>query len=102
MHARRLDPRQPGSISQQQRETVLEEVSPPTFAEALARSCGGTALARIKRTGAGYPGNAARVALPFSTEQVAAIVLACSDQGIAIVPHGGNKSLCEGAVPGSG
>ncbi|MGI9235972.1 MAG: FAD-binding oxidoreductase [Woeseiaceae bacterium] len=36
---------------------------------------------------------------PDSTEQVSRIVRACAEAGIAIVPQGGNTSLCAGAVP---
>ena len=36
---------------------------------------------------------------PASTEEVAAVVRACGSAGVAIVPQGGNTSLCAGAVP---
>ncbi|MEO6744907.1 MAG: FAD-binding oxidoreductase [Caldimonas sp.] len=49
-----------------------------------------------------YRGNAACVVLPRSTEEVAAVVRACADVGVPIVPQGGNTSLCEGAIPRSG
>ena len=49
-----------------------------------------------------YRGNASCVALPASTEQVAAVVRACAEHGVPIVAQGGNTSLCEGAVPRSG
>ncbi|MEO6896431.1 MAG: FAD-binding oxidoreductase [Caldimonas sp.] len=49
-----------------------------------------------------YHGNAACVVLPSSAEQVAAVVRACAEHGVPIVPQGGNTSLCEGAVPRSG
>ncbi len=39
------------------------------------------------------------VVRPKSTEEVAAIVRLCSDALIAIVPQGGNTSLCGGATP---
>jgi FAD/FMN-containing dehydrogenase len=38
---------------------------------------------------------------PASTRQVAAIVSACRDAGVAIVPQGGNTGLCGGAIPDS-
>jgi len=47
-----------------------------------------------------YRGNASCVALPGSTEQVAAIVRACAEHAVPIVAQGGNTSLCEGADPG--
>ena len=49
-----------------------------------------------------YRGNAACVVLPRSTEEVAAVVRACAEVGVPIVPQGGNTSLCEGAIPRSG
>ncbi len=36
---------------------------------------------------------------PASTDEVAAVVRACGSAGVAIVPQGGNTSLCAGAVP---
>lgn len=36
---------------------------------------------------------------PASSEEVAAVVRACAEAGVAIVPQGGNTSLCGGATP---
>ena len=49
-----------------------------------------------------YTGSALGVALPGSTEQVAAVVRACAATGTAIVPQGGNTGLCGGATPVGG
>ena len=46
-----------------------------------------------------YQGNALAVAMPSSTEQVAAVVRFCVEQRIPIVPQGGNTSTCGGATP---
>ena len=46
-----------------------------------------------------YHGDALAVVKPNSTEQVAAIVILCAERKIAIVPQGGNTSLCGAAVP---
>ena len=46
-----------------------------------------------------YRGAACCVVLPSGTEQVAAVVRACAEAGVPVVPQGGNTSLCEGAVP---
>lgn len=46
-----------------------------------------------------YHGSALCVVQPSDTEQVAAVVRACTRAGVAIVPQGGNTSLCGGAVP---
>jgi len=49
-----------------------------------------------------YRGEALCVALPGSTEQVAAIVRLCAAHGVPVLPQGGNTSLCGGAVPAHG
>ena len=36
---------------------------------------------------------------PASTDEVAAVVRACGSAGVAIVPQGGNTSMCAGAIP---
>ncbi|MEK8048156.1 FAD-binding oxidoreductase [Ideonella margarita] len=46
-----------------------------------------------------WPGSALAVALPASTEEVAAVVRACAAAGVAIVPQGGNTGLVGGGVP---
>jgi len=46
-----------------------------------------------------YRGAAQCVVRPGSTEEVAAVVKACMDAGVAIVPQGGNTSLCGAATP---
>ncbi|MDP3512465.1 MAG: FAD-binding oxidoreductase, partial [Sulfuritalea sp.] len=49
-----------------------------------------------------YAGSALCVALPGSTEEVAAVVRVCAAAGTAIVPQGGNTGLCGGATPVGG
>jgi FAD/FMN-containing dehydrogenase len=50
-----------------------------------------------------YSGKPAAVVKPASTAEVAAVVRACAETRTAIVPQGGNTSLCGGATPdGSG
>lgn len=44
-------------------------------------------------------GEALLVVAPSSTDEVAAVVGACADAGVSIVPQGGNTGLCGGAVP---
>ena len=46
-----------------------------------------------------YSGNALAVAFPADTQQVAEMVRLCAANKIAIVPQGGNTSLCGGSVP---
>ena len=46
-----------------------------------------------------YSGKALAVVLPADTQQVSAVVKLCAEQDIAIVPQGGNTSLCGASVP---
>jgi len=46
-----------------------------------------------------YLGTALAVVRPGSTEEVAAVVRACADAGVAIVPQGGNTGLVGGGMP---
>ncbi|MDX8378865.1 MAG: FAD-binding oxidoreductase [Gallionella sp.] len=46
-----------------------------------------------------YSGEALAVAFPSCTHQVAEIVTLCAAQQVAIVPQGGNTSLCGASVP---
>jgi len=46
-----------------------------------------------------YSGNALAVVFPADTQQVAEMVKLCAANQIAIVPQGGNTSLCGGSVP---
>jgi len=46
-----------------------------------------------------YNGRTLVMLQPCSTAEVSAIVRACADDGVAIVPQGGNTSMCGGAVP---
>ncbi|AMC36373.1 hydroxyacid dehydrogenase [Janthinobacterium sp. B9-8] len=46
-----------------------------------------------------YQGAALAVARPRSSTEVAAVVQLCARHGVAIVPQGGNTSLCGGATP---
>ena len=50
-----------------------------------------------------FVGKALIMVAPASTAETAAVVRACADAGVAIVPQGGNTGLCGGSVPdGSG
>ncbi len=49
-----------------------------------------------------YSGEPICVVRPGSTAEVAAVVAACAQAGIAIVPQGGNTGLCGGAAPTRG
>jgi FAD/FMN-containing dehydrogenase len=46
-----------------------------------------------------YSGNALAVVLPANTRQVAEVVTLCAANKIAMVPQGGNTSLCGASVP---
>jgi len=49
-----------------------------------------------------YHGRARCVVRPGTTAEVAAVVRACADENIPIVPQGGNTGLCGGATPDAG
>ena len=46
-----------------------------------------------------YEGSTPLLVRPSSTPEVSAIVRACAAEGVAIVPQGGNTSMCGGSVP---
>jgi FAD/FMN-containing dehydrogenase len=46
-----------------------------------------------------YGGTAPAVVRPASTAEVAAVVRACREAGVAVVPQGGNTGLCGGSMP---
>ncbi len=46
-----------------------------------------------------YSGPALAVVFPADTQQVSDVVKLCADKNIAIVPQGGNTSLCGASVP---
>ena len=48
-----------------------------------------------------YRGAARAVVRPGNTDEVANVVRICADEGIEIVPQGGNTSMCGGATPPS-
>ena len=48
-----------------------------------------------------YHGEAACIAFPANTEEVALVVRTCVEAGYAIVPQGGNTGYCSGASPDS-
>jgi FAD/FMN-containing dehydrogenase len=74
--------------------------------EAIAAVTGGdgvltgdVALPHYKDWRGRYAGEAIAVAFPSTTQQVSDVVKLCVAQGIAIVPQGGNTSLCGASVP---
>jgi FAD/FMN-containing dehydrogenase len=46
-----------------------------------------------------YHGDALAVVFPSDVQQVSAVVSSCAEHNIAIVPQGGNTSLCGASVP---
>jgi FAD/FMN-containing dehydrogenase len=46
-----------------------------------------------------YRGAARAVVRPASTTEVSAVVRICADEGVAIVPQGGNTGMCGAATP---
>lgn len=58
-----------------------------------------SAAAYCKDQRGNYSGEALAVVLPSDTQQVSAIVTLCTSHHIALVPQGGNTSLCGASVP---
>lgn len=46
-----------------------------------------------------WTGKTSLIARPSSTEQVSAVIALCNEQGIGVVPQGGNTGLSGGAIP---
>lgn len=46
-----------------------------------------------------YHGRSVAVVKPASTAEVAAVVKLCAEQGIPVVPQGGNTGMCGAATP---
>ena len=49
-----------------------------------------------------FHGAAAAVVRPANTDEVAAVLRACADEGLSVVPQGGNTGLVGGSVPRGG
>ncbi|MEP7081502.1 MAG: FAD-binding oxidoreductase [Chloroflexota bacterium] len=49
-----------------------------------------------------FHGSALAVVRPGSTDEVAAVLRLCADEGVAVVPQGGNTGLVGGSVPRGG
>ena len=60
---------------------------------------GGSAAPYLSDWRGRYSGAALAVVFPADTRQVADVVKLCAANNIAIVPQGGNTSLCGGSVP---
>jgi FAD/FMN-containing dehydrogenase len=67
-------------------------------AEHVLTDAGMRAGAEVDWTGR-WRGTARAVVRPGSPEQVAAVVAACADAGVPVVPQGGNTGLVGGGVP---
>jgi FAD/FMN-containing dehydrogenase len=81
-----------------------------TLLDALAAAVGGSHLLTDADLRASYEvdwtrrfgGAALAVVRPGSTPEVAAVLRACADAGVAVVPQGGNTGLVGGGVPRGG
>lgn len=78
-----------------------------SFAERLAANVPGLSVraadpAYLEEPRGLYHARASIVARPSSTEEVAAVVRACSDAGVGIVPYGGGTGLVSGQISTSG
>lgn len=79
-------------------ETVLKRLSALLGEQHVVVSEAGKAP-RLTDWRGRYRGQALAVVFPADTGEVAAVVRECVAAGVAIVPQGGNTSLCGGATP---
>ncbi len=83
-----------GSEFDQALERIKEIVGPKGWSSDEAE------LAPLLRDQRGYfTGKCALLVRPASTDEVSHVVSICAEQGIAIVPQGGNTGVCGGATP---
>ena len=80
------------------RADLLARIEAVVGASALVADEGGMAAYLSDWRGA-YPGRAAAVVRPATTEEVAAVVRICAAADTPIVPQGGNTGMCGGAAP---
>jgi FAD/FMN-containing dehydrogenase len=76
---------------------LLEAIAAITGSEAVLT--GATAASHYQDWRGRYAGEALAVVLPADTQQVSEVVKLCAAHKIAIVPQGGNTSLCGASVP---
>ncbi len=87
--------------------TAPHRASPPPAAlDAIARAVGekGVVAAEdaapfLSEWRGRWPGEAAMIVTPGSTEEVAAVVKICAEHNVAITPQGGNTGLVGGQIP---
>ena len=77
---------------------LIEQLRTAVGADHVLTSGTDTAAYVVDWTGV-HRGRALAVVRPGSTSEVAAVVAACHDAGVAIVPQGGNTGLVGGGVP---
>jgi FAD/FMN-containing dehydrogenase len=76
---------------------VLERIAAIVGPRGVVAPADAEALTRDER--GLYAGAAALVVRPGSTAECAAVVRACFEAGLGVVPQGGNTSYCGGATP---
>ncbi len=76
---------------------LLEAIAAITGGDAVLT--GASAASHFKDWRGRYSGTALGVVLPADTQQVSEVVKLCAENKIAIVPQGGNTSLCGASVP---
>jgi FAD/FMN-containing dehydrogenase len=76
---------------------LLEAIAAITGGDAVLT--GESAVSHYKDWRGRYAGEALAVVFPADTQQVSEVVKLCAANKVAIVPQGGNTSLCGGSVP---
>lgn len=78
-----------------------------TFLDRLERAVGATCVRTSPEDQAKYwsdwrgryHGRSLCTVLPKNTDEVAAVLALCNEEGVAVFPQGGNTSVCGGSVP---
>jgi FAD/FMN-containing dehydrogenase len=78
-------------------QTLLAHIAAVTGGDAILT--GSIAAEHCKDWRGRYQGEAVAVVFPADTRQVAEVVRLCAARRVAIVPQGGNTSLCGASVP---
>jgi len=79
-------------------ESLLERIEGMVGAAACLREPAAVAPYAVDHRDL-FHGAPLAVVRPASTGEVAAVVRACAEAGVAVVPQGGNTGLCGGSVP---
>lgn len=92
-----MDTAEPPAVPETLLKTLIDIVGPKGWIDEPA-----TLAPYLQEERGRFHGRCAAVVRPSNTEEVAAVVRACAEAGVAIVPQGGNTGLVGGGVPDGG